>query len=263
MPRRLRVWPNLRALEFVSTCWRRARVDIAPPMSNGCLGLRLRRSEIVRSRLVRRRDRFGLRGCWHLLAALVLLGASGCASSSTRNLHEGGILTGEPAAQLLSVGDVIRVSFPGAPNLDAPPQQIRRDGRINLAMVGEVMAAEKTPADLEKELGVLYAPQLVSKEIKVTVVSSTFAVLVNGAVLRPGKITADRVLTALEAVMEAGGFDSGRADPKAVVVIRMDAAGRTQNHTIDLKAVLEGKSSEPFYLRANDIVYVPEKFSWF
>jgi len=197
------------------------------------------------------------------LAGLVLCWGSGCASSTaTRNLQQVGFLTGEPAAQLLSVGDVIRVSFPGAPNLDAPPQQIRRDGRINLAMVGEVMAAEKTPADLEKELVVLYAPQLVSKEIKVTVVSSTFAVLVTGAVLRPGKITVERVLTALEAVMEAGGFDSGRANPKAVVVIRKDG-GKTQNHTIDLKAVLDGKSNEPFYLRAHDIVYVPEKFSWF
>lgn len=171
-------------------------------------------------------------------------------------------MTGEPAAQLLSVGDVIRVAFPSAPNLDAPPQQIRRDGRINLAMVGEVMAAEKTPAELEAELVALYSPQLVSKEVKVTVVSSTFAVLVTGAVLRPGKITADRVLTALEAVMEAGGFDSGRANTKAVVVIRKEA-GRTQNHTINLKAVIDGKSSEPFYLRSNDIVYVPEKFSWF
>ena len=40
-------------------------------------------------------------------------------------------------------GDTIRIVFPGTPNLDTT-QQIRRDGRINLLMIGEVVAAGKT-----------------------------------------------------------------------------------------------------------------------
>ena len=31
----------------------------------------------------------------------------------------------------------------------------------------------------------------------------------------------------------------------------------------DLKLVLQGKQSEPFYLKPSDIIYVPEKFAWF
>jgi polysaccharide export outer membrane protein len=166
-----------------------------------------------------------------------------------------------PEAQTLQEGDVLKISFPGAPNLDTT-QQVRRDGRITLSMVGEVKAAELTPTELEKQLVQLYAPQLLTKEVTVTVVSSSFGVFVTGAVGRPGKIMSDRPITALEAVMEAGGFASAKADMKAVVVIRNEG-GRTKNYTLNLQLVLEGKQSEQFYLKPSDIVYVPEKFSWF
>jgi len=103
---------------------------------------------------------------------------------------------------------------------------------------------------------------LVSKEVSVTVVSSTFSVFVSGAVVRPGKVTSDHPLTALEAVMEAGGFDRTKADMRAVVVTRQEA-NQYKNYTVDLKSVLDGKSTEPFYLKPADVVYVPELFSWF
>jgi hypothetical protein len=32
---------------------------------------------------------------------------------------------------------------------------------------------------------------------------------------------------------------------------------------LNLKLVLEGKQNEQFNLKPSDIVYVPEKFSWF
>jgi polysaccharide export outer membrane protein len=166
-----------------------------------------------------------------------------------------------PEAQALREGDVLKISFPGAPNLDTT-QQVRRDGRITLSMVGEVKAADLTPTELEKQLVQLYAPQLLTKEVTVTVVSSSFGVFVTGAVVRPGKIMSDRPITALEAVMEAGGFESAKADMKAVVVIRNEG-GRTKNYTLNLQLVLEGQQSEQFYLKPSDIVYVPERFSWF
>ncbi len=166
-----------------------------------------------------------------------------------------------PEVQTVREGDVLKIDFPGAPNLDTT-QQVRRDGRITLSLVGEFKAAGLTPSDLEKELIKAYSSQLVSKEVTVTVVSSSYAVFVTGAVIRPGKIMTDRPLTALEAVMEAGGFDSAKADIKAVVVIRNEN-GRTKNYPLNLKLVLEGKQSEPFYLKPSDIVYVPVKFSWF
>lgn len=200
--------------------------------------------------------------CWFRAMALVVLGSfsllfSGCAS--------GPVAAGAPAkvipdVQVLNPGDVIRIAFPGSPSLDTS-QQIRRDGRINLAIVGELKVTEKTPAQLEAELLKAYDSQLVSKEIKVTLVSSAYSVYVQGAVMKPGKVTPERALTAFDAVMEAGGF-TPTANPKKVIVIRQED-GQVKTYPLDMKKVLNGEASEPFYLKAYDTVSVPEKISWF
>jgi polysaccharide export outer membrane protein len=166
-----------------------------------------------------------------------------------------------PEVQTIREGDVLRVSFPGSPNLDST-QSVRRDGRISLSIVGEIVVAGMTPSELEKDLAKRYSGQLVSNEVNVTVVSSTFSVFVTGAVMRPGKIPSDHPITALEAIMEAGGFDNTKADTKDVVVIRQEGGG-TKNYSLNLKKVLDGESSEVFYLKPSDIIYVKEKFQWF
>jgi polysaccharide biosynthesis/export protein len=192
------------------------------------------------------------------LGGLALVLAAGCASRSTPPPPSARI---EPQTQTLRSGDVVRISFPGAPTLDTT-QQIRHDGKLNLYLVGEVKAAGMSPGELESQLLESYASQLVSKEVRVTLVSSAFSVFVTGAVVRPGKLTPERSLTAFEAIMEAGGFDNAKANTKSVQVIRQED-GKTKNFTLNLKGLLEGKPIEPFYLQAYDVVYVPEKFSWF
>lgn len=169
--------------------------------------------------------------------------------------------TTNAAAFTLREGDILKITFPGSPNLNNV-QQIRTDGKITLPLIGEVQAAGLTPIDLQQKLMDLYAPQLSSKEVTVEVQNSSFPVYVTGAVLRPGKITSDHPMTALEAIMEAGGFDYTKANLKAVVVIRQEG-NQTKNYTLNLKLAMEGKINEPFYLKPSDIIYVPEKFSWF
>ncbi len=215
--------------------------------------------------IARTPDRSKSKQAWRigLVAAFALLIASvftttGCqVAPPTQAAGAAGL--SEP--QTIREGDVIKISFPGAQNLDST-QQVRRDGRVTLAMVGEMKVSGKTPSDVEKELLQTYGNQLVTKEVSVTVVSSSYAVFVSGAVIRPGKINPDHTITALEAIMEAGGFDMTRANMEAVTVIRMEE-GKTKNYVLNLKAVIDGKSHDPFYLKPSDIVHVPEKFSWF
>ena len=157
----------------------------------------------------------------------------------------------------LTEGDAVSITFPGSPNLNTT-QKIRRDGKIELQLVGEVTAADKTPAELQKEILDLYKDQLVIKEVLVTAQTSTFPVFVTGAVTHPGKVLADRPISALEAVMEAGGFDINKANMKKVTVLRHND-GQLKRYVLDLQRVLEGHSKLLFYLRPNDIVYVPEK----
>jgi polysaccharide biosynthesis/export protein len=158
-------------------------------------------------------------------------------------------------------GDTVNVSFPGSPNLNTT-QQIRTDGKISLPLIGEVQAAGLSTKELQKKLVDLYAPQLSSKQVTVQAQNITFPVYVTGAVLRPGKVISDHPLTALDAIMEAGGFDYTTANLKGVVVIRQEGT-RTKNYTVNLKQALEGKRSQSFYLKRGDIVYVPQRFSWF
>ena len=169
----------------------------------------------------------------------------------------------KPAADALVLheGDVVRVTFPGSANLNSS-QPIRRDGKITLELAGEVTAAGLTPAELEKEILRLCGPQLITKDVVVSVDSSVFPVFVTGAVVRPGKIMSDRPITALQAIMESGGFDYSKANLTSVRVIRQET-GEMKNFKVNLKLVLQGKESEPFNLKPADIVYVPEKFTWF
>ena len=119
-----------------------------------------------------------------------------------------------------------------------------------------------TPAELEKQIIEKFGKDLVTKEVTVSLVSSQYPVFVTGAVLRPGKIEATRPITALEAIMEAGGFDYAKANIKSVKVIRTQGA-EVKTFILDFRDVLAGKKSEPFYVRPSDIVFVPEKFTLF
>lgn len=196
-------------------------------------------------------------------ALLFVLIFAGCQSNnySVEKAKQAVATTTNSEALILREGDVIKISFPGTPNLDTT-QQIRRDGKISLSIVGEVDASGMTLPALEKQLVKLYEPQLVSKQVMVSLVSSTLPVFVTGAVIHPGKVVSDHPITVLEAIMESGGFDYTKANLKNVLIIRNER-GRMTNISQNLKSVLAGKQCEPFYLKPSDIVYVPEKFSWF
>jgi polysaccharide export outer membrane protein len=188
-----------------------------------------------------------------MVAALLVVG--GCQTSEFSKLEE------KPPPLVLREGDSVRITFPGAPNLNTV-QQIKPDGRIALQLVGEIYAAGLTANQLEKEVLKLYGPQLQTKEVTVAVESANYPVYVTGAVLHPGKIMCDRPMTALEAVMEAGGFDFSKANQKSVVVTRHEKE-RVYHVKLNLKKELEGGQAEPFNLKPSDIIYVPERFSWF
>ncbi len=157
----------------------------------------------------------------------------------------------------LREGDVIRITFPGAPSLNVV-QQVRQDGKITLDQVGELSVAGMSPADLEAEILRLYDQRLITKQVLVTVESAAYPVYVSGAVLRPGKVLANRPMTVVEAIMEAGGFDEARAKSSAVVVTR-DENGVPRSYRLDVQAMIRGRSATRFYVRPNDVIYVPSR----
>ncbi|MBA2668862.1 MAG: polysaccharide biosynthesis/export family protein [Gemmatimonadetes bacterium] len=157
----------------------------------------------------------------------------------------------------LASGDVIRLSFPGTPELNQS-QKIRVDGRINLPVVGEVKATGKTIAQLQSELVARYGPQLTNSDVVVTLESGATQVYMAGAVGKPGPLTFERPTTLLQAIMQAGGPNQF-GNMGRVQIIRL-VNGREQSQVLDLRPTLAGRpTTEPFYVRDGDVVSVPTK----
>src|SRR5207248_3343888 len=108
------------------------------------------------------RTLFGLANSARVGATVIamLVGFTGCETPQFTELNRPN--AAKPDAIVLHEGDVLRISFPGAPNLNTT-QTIRRDGRITLQLVGEFQAAGMNPSQMEKELIKLYGPQLQAK----------------------------------------------------------------------------------------------------
>jgi polysaccharide biosynthesis/export protein len=206
------------------------------------------------------KSKTGSAATWTLFFAF--LGAflfCGCHSYIPNRLPDN-IAAVETSAQL-GEGDVIQINFPGATNLNTK-QKVRRDGTINLPLKGDVKAAQKTLAELQKEISKIYEPDLQTQQVDVSLESSAVPVYVTGCVLRPGKILTDRPLTALEAIMEAGGFDQTRANLRKVTIVRY-LNGKRIGYRIDLEPALKGRDNKDIPLQPNDIIFVPEKLQLF
>lgn len=192
-----------------------------------------------------------------LTAALAFTGCQSMPEPKPNAAVKPPVTTAHEDKIILREGDVLKITFPGSANMDTV-QPIRRDGKLNLPLIGEVEAVSLTPDELQKKLVELYATQLSSKEITVQVQSSSFPVYVTGAVIKPGKVLSDHRLSLLEAIMEAGGPNYDTASLKAVRIDRIEN-GEMKHYIIDVKAILMGNETQPFYLKPNDIVYVPQR----
>lgn len=189
------------------------------------------------------------------LFALALLAGSAltsCGPSPDAYNIPSAAFTATPSGTL-AVGDVVRFTYAGAPEFNQS-QKIQPDGRVSLPAVGNIKAAGRSVSSLQATLTELYRPSLNDPTVVVAVEAPAAAVYVSGEVNTPGKLPLDRQLTALEAVMEAGGF-SKLANPKEVFVIRTEG-GKQKRYALNLNDTLSGMETRPFYLRPFDVIYV-------
>lgn len=189
--------------------------------------------------------------------ALLLLGA-GCSTPTATNFPDPtttAASSNDPA--ILVPGDVIKLEFPGAPEL-SQAQRIRPDGRITLPIIGEITASGMTFVAFQKELETKYNSQLKNSEVLISLdSSSTRTITVDGSVRGPGTIPCEHPMTAFEAIMMAGGFAED-ADMKKVQVIRL-INGQDRSVFVDLRAAMHGNPAPALKVQAGDIIFVPEK----
>lgn len=193
---------------------------------------------------------------WRTLAAAALLAAAGCQTAS--RFEAAPASAGEwPTDErgIMEAGDDLDIKFYYRPELNES-QTIRPDGKITLQLIGDVQAAGTTPSSLEKTLKDKYRGLIERNEITVLVRRlSQRVVYVGGAVQRPQAVPMASGMTALGAIMTAGGHDPVSAAMGDVVVLRAEGA-RYRGYRVDLAATLDGRQARPFYLRQGDIVYV-------
>jgi len=156
----------------------------------------------------------------------------------------------------MGIGDEIAVDFRFWPELGRIQQKIRHDGYITLPHIGRAEAAGLTPEQLTARLTERYRQYLRSPELTVTVLgTASKKIYVGGEVLAPGMFDLTGNLSVLQAIMMAGGYAKKSAELSNVVVIRHQGKNRYVNF-LDMEKAFRGEG-EPFYLAAQDIVYVP------
>jgi protein involved in polysaccharide export with SLBB domain len=195
-----------------------------------------------------------------VLARLAILGvvaavSAGCSTPPPAKSGES-VLSLPDENVRLAPGDSIEVKFFYSSDLN-DLQTVRPDGKITLQLVGDVVAGGRTPDELQAELVRLYATRLEKPDVAVIVRElKSRIVYVGGAVNEPGEFELLRPVTALDAVMQAGGFEMDKAEYRKVVVIRREK-DRYTGYGLDFEKALTGQECKPFFLRSGDLVFVP------
>jgi protein involved in polysaccharide export with SLBB domain len=157
---------------------------------------------------------------------------------------------------VLHSGDDLSIKVFHLPELDQAVR-IRPDGKISLQLLNDVQAEGVTPTALAQKLMERYGELF--KEPKVAVIVTSFAeqkVFIGGEVGQPAVLPLVGNMTAITAVIQAGGFRPS-ARKNQVIIIRNDGKGGVTVQTLDLnnprQAAAGNTRLQPF-----DVVYVPQ-----
>ncbi len=153
---------------------------------------------------------------------------------------------------VLYPGDEIEIATPTASELTRQ-LKIGPDGRVALPLVGQIMAADRTIAELEAACSQAYASQLVRPAVEVTLrQSAPIRVWVDGEVRTPGVYEMQGDIDAYQAIIMAGGY-LPTAKVGQVALIRRGPGGRRMMRVLDLRP----RRGEVVAVRRGDILFVP------
>jgi polysaccharide export outer membrane protein len=131
---------------------------------------------------------------------------------------------------------------------------VRLDGRITVPLLGDVLAAGRTPTQLTEDLARGLGRFVETPRVTVGIAqpnSSRFYVV--GQVAKPGEFPLPRRTTVLQGLALAGGFRD-YAKLEAILIVRQDQTVLLVNY----KKLEEGKDiSQNVLLRPGDTIVVP------
>jgi polysaccharide export outer membrane protein len=201
----------------------------------------------------------------NLLILMVIAGMAGCVTSPP-NLPDPGAGFGANnvlvEAYRIDVSDTVQISVWKNPELSVS-EPVRPDGMIAVPLVGDVMAAGRTPEELAKEITDRLAEYI--KNPNVTVILTGLQghaylsrIRVTGAVGNNTSITYQQGMTVLDAILDAGSVDLYADSNNTKLHRRTDNGAET--YDIRLKDILEdGDMTTNVLLMPGDVITVPER----
>jgi polysaccharide export outer membrane protein len=158
---------------------------------------------------------------------------------------------------VIGVADVVRITVWKDPSLSTDAI-VRPDGTITMPLVGDLRAAGRTAAELQKDALPRLAVYVKDAVLTVSVVEvNSYRFTVAGNVEHPGLFTARSYLTVSEALALAGG-PTRYASTDEVIIVRTLRNGVKQRIPIDYDAILSGHSPEQdIVVLAGDAIRVP------
>lgn len=199
------------------------------------------------------------------LAATVLgiLAGTGCVTQPgavTQGPPPGGSAVVEKYQ--VGVDDTLSVSVWRNPELSVTAV-VRPDGMITVPVIGDVLAAGKTPEEVAGDIRNRLSQYIRNPQVVVSVtrlVSNAYLtrVRVTGAVVQPVSSPHRPGMTVLDAVLEAGGVTEFAAPDNARLYRKVD--GKINAYPIHLKQILQkGDLSTNYELLPGDIISIPER----
>ena len=172
------------------------------------------------------------------------------------------IPAGHPAEGfVLGPEDVIEVVVWKTPELSRQVV-IRPDGKISLALIGDVVASGLTADQLAQKILEKYKAFKENPSVSVNVIEvNSYYVFIVGEVINPGKLPLKSYTTVLQAMSLAGGF-SQFASRNNILVIRnvIDEEGKPKEIRIPLRysdLISEDGGVYNLTLKSGDTVVVP------
>jgi polysaccharide biosynthesis/export protein len=190
------------------------------------------------------------RGKWALTAVLLLLSA--CASKAT---SEKAVARADVGEYRIGREDVLEVVVWHEPELTRVVP-VRPDGKISLPLAGEVVAAGKTPSELQAGLVKALAPFIQDAAVAVVVREINAArIYVLGEVTRPGGFPLRGPMSVVQAIALAGGRTEFGGDQ--VVWLRQKADGSSERVKLSFEDLVQGEAAGALLLKGGDVLYVP------
>ncbi len=156
---------------------------------------------------------------------------------------------------VIGPSDVITVTVWQDPKLSGS-LLVRLDGKISIPLLGDLMAAGKTPLELSDEITTKLKKYIQDPNVSVVLTqSNSKKVYLLGEVTKRGPVDLTPGMTLLEAISAAGGL-TDYANKGKIYILRLED-GKQERIPVHYKEALKGSEESNVALKSGDTIVVP------